>query len=81
MLSQPPKKPGGKEADEVDTTTTVSWVTASTRENINNTITNNLEHWKVPTIVRMKNVRTETSTDREENKKKGHMWGQKYGNT
>ena len=73
VLSRPPKKPGGKEADEVDTTTTVSCVTASTRENINNTMTNNLEHWKVPTIVRMENVRTETSTDRGENEKKGHM--------
>ena len=33
VLSRPPKKPGGKEADEVDTTTTVSCVTASTCEN------------------------------------------------
>ena len=51
VLSRPPNKPGGKKIDEVDATTTVLWVTASTCENINNTITNNLEHWKVPTIV------------------------------
>ena len=70
MLSRPPKKPGGKEADKVDTTTTVSCVTASTCENINNTNTNNLEHWKVPTIVQMKNVRTEIGTNCEENEKK-----------
>ena len=73
MLSQPPKKQGGKEADEVDTTTTVSCVTASTCENINSIITNNLEHWKISTIVQMENVITETSTDREENEKKGYM--------
>ena len=73
VLSRPPKKPGGKEADEVDTTTTVSGVTASTCENVNSTITNNLEHWKVPTIVQMENVRTKTSTDREEKGEKGYM--------
>ena len=78
VLSRPPKKPRGKEADELDITTTVSWVTASTRENINNTITNNLEHWKVPTIVRMKNFRTETSTDRKKNEKNVLiLWGVK----
>lgn len=65
VLSRPPKKPGGREADEGDTTTTVSCGTTSTWENINSTITNNLEHWKGPTIVRMENVRTESSTDRE----------------
>ena len=73
VLSRPPKKPGEKEADEGDTTTTVSWVTASTYENINKTITNNLEHWKVPNIVLMENTRTETSTDREGNEKKAHI--------
>ena len=73
MLGRPPKKPGGKEADEVDTTTTMSCVTVSTYENRNKTITNNLEHWKVPSIVRIKNTRTETSTDREENEKKAHI--------
>ena len=40
---------------------------------LNSTITNNLEHWKVPTIVRMENVRTKTSTDREE-KGKRRIW-------
>ena len=73
VLSRPPKKTGGKEADEFDTITTVSCGTTLTFENINSTITNNLEHWKGPTIVRMENVRTETSTDREENEKKGYM--------
>ena len=38
----------GKEAYEMDTTTTMSWVTASTCENRNKTMTNNLEHWEVP---------------------------------
>ena len=62
-----------KEADEVDTTTTVLCITASTCENINSTITNNPEHWKVPAIVRIENVRTATSTDCDENDKKGCM--------
>ena len=44
VLSRSPKNQGGKEADEVDTTTTISCVTASTRENRNQTITNRLEH-------------------------------------
>ena len=73
LPSRPPTKPGGREADEVDTTTTVTCVITSICENINSTITNDLEHWKEPTIVQMENVRTETSTDREENEKKGDM--------
>ena len=73
MLIRPPKKPGGKEADKVDLATTVSWVTASTCENRNKTITNNLEQWKVPNIVQMENTRTETSTDCVENGKKVHI--------
>ena len=44
MLSRPPKKARGQEADEVDTTTTVSCVTASTCENRNKTISNRPEH-------------------------------------
>ena len=44
VLSRPPKKPGGKEADEVDTTTIISWMTASTSENRNQAITNRLEN-------------------------------------
>ena len=66
--SWPPKKLGERETDEVDTTTTASCVTTSICENINSTITNNLEHWKGPTIVRMENVRTETSTYRSRGK-------------
>ena len=73
VLSRPPKKPGGKEADEFDTTTTVSCVTTLTFENINSTITNNLEHWKGPTIVQMENGGTGTSIGREKNEKRG-IW-------
>ena len=70
---QDAEKTGGKEADEVDTITTVSWGTTLTVENMNNTITNNLEHWKGPTIVQNGNVGTGTSTDREKNEEKGDM--------
>ena len=60
MLSRPPKKPKGKEADEVDTATTVSCVTVSTCENRNKTVTNSLEHWKVPNMhCANENTRTE----------------------
>ena len=71
--SRPPKKPGGREADEVDTTTTVSCITTSICENINSTSTNNLEHWKGPTIVQMENGGTGTSIGREKNEKRG-IW-------
>ena len=51
VLSRSLKKPGGKEADKIDTATAVSWLTASTCENRDKTLTNKLEHWKVPNIV------------------------------
>ena len=73
ILSRPPKKTGGKEAVEFDTITTMSCGTTLTFENSNSTITNDLEYWKEPTIVRMENVGTGTSIDREKNEKKGDM--------
>ena len=79
MLSRPPKKPGGVEADEVDTTTTMSGVTALTCENRNGTITNRLEHWKVPNIVRMEKTRTETITIRLKDEKAAHIGAMKKG--
>ena len=69
VLSRSPKKPEGEEADEVDTTTTISCWTASTSVNRNQTITNRLEHWKVPNIVQMEKVRTETITNCLKNEK------------
>ena len=41
-------------------------MTASTSENRNPTITNRLEHGKVPNIVRMEKTRTEEPTTLEE---------------
>ena len=48
MPSRPPKKPGGKEADEVDTTTKMSHASTITFENTTQTITNLSKHEKVP---------------------------------
>ena len=73
ILSRPPKKPGGKEAVEFDTITTMSCGTTLTFENSNSTITNDLEYWKEPTIVKNENVGTGTSTDREKNEENGDM--------
>ena len=55
------------------------WVTASTCKNRNKTITNRLEHWKVPNIVRMENTRTETITNRLESEKTEHIGAIKEG--
>ena len=56
MPSRPPKKPGGKEADEGDTTTTMSRASAITFENTKYipyiTITYRLRNEKVPNIVK-----------------------------
>ena len=73
MPSRPPKKPGGKEADEADTTTNISWVTASTSKNKDQTNMNRLENWKVPNIVQMEKARIETITDRLKNEKMTHV--------
>ena len=51
VLSRPPKKPGGEDVDEADTTETISCGTASTSVNSNQTITKGPEHWKMPNIV------------------------------
>ena len=44
----------------------ISCVTASTSEYRNQTITNKLENWKVPNIVRMEKARTEEITTLKE---------------
>ena len=46
-LSRPPKKPRGKEADEVDTTTNTSRTSVLTSENTTQTITNLSKNGKV----------------------------------
>jgi len=51
VLNRPPKKPGGKEADEVGSTTTTSRASATTFGNTTQTITNRLENEKVTSIV------------------------------
>ena len=51
VLNQPPKKPGDKEAYDINTATTVTCVTASTSEKSSQTITVILEKGKVPNIV------------------------------
>ena len=50
MPSRPPKKLGGKEANEVDTTTNMSRASAITFENTTQTIANLLKNEKVPNI-------------------------------
>ena len=51
MPSRPPKKPGGKEADEVDTTKHISRASAVTFENVlTQTIVNRWKNEKVPNI-------------------------------
>ena len=50
VLSWPPKKPGGKEADEVGSTTTISRASATTFGNTTQTITNCLKNEKVTSI-------------------------------
>ena len=46
--SRPPKKPGGEEADEVDTTTTMPQASIIIFKNTTQTVTNLLKNEKVP---------------------------------
>lgn len=48
-------------------------MTASTCENRNKIITNRLEDWKVSSIARMENTRTETIANRLENEKTANI--------
>ena len=50
MLSKPPEKPGRKEVDMVDITSSMSRVSATTFENITQTITNCSKIEKVPNV-------------------------------
>ena len=52
-MNRPPKKPGGEEAYDSNTATTITDVTASTSEKSSQTITDMLENGKVPNIVQM----------------------------
>ena len=63
VLSRPPKKPGGEEVDDINTATTITCNTASVDENSGKTITDMLEKWEVPNIVRMEK---ETNQDKTE---------------
>ena len=50
MPRRPPKKPGGKEADEVDTATNISREPTITSENTTRVITNLSKNEKMPNI-------------------------------
>ena len=63
VLSRPPKKPGGEEAYDIDTAPSMTCATASTFENSSQKITDILENWKVPNIVRTKKEDNHSKTE------------------